>query len=142
MPRATSRNGGPAGLLVQQAGRLLQLSPRGAACHVSAHEADAWCRWAGRRLPTGAEWEAAALAFGGRGFAFGDVWEWTLGTAGPYPGHRPSAAPVLGALPGERERALRGGSAQTVPRQRHPRVRAFALPSHDGMFSGFRSCAL
>jgi iron(II)-dependent oxidoreductase len=40
--------------------RWVPLEPRRAMVHVNAHEADAWCRWAGRRLPTEAEWEAAA----------------------------------------------------------------------------------
>jgi len=88
-------------------------------CHVSYFEADAFARWAGKCLPTEAEWErAAALApvkgnlleagkfhpqaapdasnrervaeeQGGIGQAWGDVWEWTLSAYLPYPGYRP-----------------------------------------------------
>ena len=40
--------------------RWVALEPHRPVVHVSAHEAEAWCRWADRRLPTEAEWERAS----------------------------------------------------------------------------------
>jgi gamma-glutamyl hercynylcysteine S-oxide synthase len=110
--------------------------------HVSRHEAEAWCRWAGRRLPTEPEWELAAVTAASRGFVWGDVFEWVAGSARAWPGHRGGpgsldAIPRAGMLG-----VLRGASWMTRRRCRHPKARRFAPPARDTMFCGFRSCAL
>ena len=110
--------------------------------HVGWWEADAWCRWAGRRLPAEVEWELAACTATRRGFRWGDVWEWTGSTARPYPGFvadpwRDYSQPCFGS-----HKVLRGASFATRERMKFPRFRNFQLPQNDVQFSGFRSCAL
>ena len=110
--------------------------------HVTWWEADAWCRWAGRRLPAEVEWELAAHSVARRGFRWGDVWEWTGSTARPYPGFvagpwRDYSEPCFGS-----HKVLRGASFATRARIKHPKFRRFALPGRDELFAGFRSCAI
>ena len=114
---------------------------REAACHLSFFEAEAWCRWAGRRLPSEAEWERAACT-GHPTFRWGDVWEWTASAFAPYPGfeahpYRDYSAPWFDGRP-----VLRGASFMTQPRMRHARYRNFFLPQRNDVPAGFRSCAL
>jgi ergothioneine biosynthesis protein EgtB len=117
------------------------LDPHQAACHLSFFEAEAWCRWAGRRLPTEAEWERAAC-LGGAAFRWGDVWEWTASAFAPYPGfvphpYRDYSAPWFDGRP-----VLRGASFMTQPRMRHPRYRNYFPPQRHDVPAGFRSCAV
>jgi len=110
--------------------------------HVTWYEADAWCRWAGRRLPSEVEWEAAAHQAASRGFRWGDVWEWTATTFRPYPGFvagpwRAYSQPAFGT-----HKVLRGASFATAPRLRHPKMRGFLVADRDDAFTGFRSCAI
>jgi iron(II)-dependent oxidoreductase len=110
-----------------------------AAVHLSAHEAEAWCRWAGRRLPTEAQWECAALQ--APGFLWGEVWEWTASSFEPYPGfgahpYRDYSQPWFGS-----RRVLRGACRATSPWLAHPRYRNFFEPQRTDIFAGFRSCA-
>ena len=111
------------------------------ACHLTAHEAEAWCRWAGRRLPSEAEWERAAIERPDD-FDWGQVWEWTASPFLPYPGFEPHpyrdySAPWFGSRP-----VLRGGSFMTQPRMRHPRYRNFFMAHRNDVPAGFRSCSL
>jgi len=113
--------------------------PAHPAVHLSAHEAQAWCRWAGRRLPSEAQWECAALT--APGFHWGSVWEWTSSDFVPYPGFTPHpyrdySQPWFGT-----RRVLRGACAATSPTLAHPRYRNFFEPGRRDVFAGFRSCA-
>jgi EgtB-related family protein len=113
--------------------------PSGPAVHVTAFEADAWCRWAGRRLPTEFEWEAAALTH--PGFRWGRVWEWTASSFEPYPGfvphpYREYSLPWFGT-----RRTLRGACEATAASLAHPRYRNFFEPHRSDVLSGFRTCA-
>ena len=109
-------------------------------------EADAWARWAGRRLPTEVEWEIAACQGQGRGFRWGDVLEWTAGTLRPWDGYSADGwvrgTPLDPAPFWARARVLRGASIATRLRMKHPRARRFACPEDDAAFTGFRTCAL
>ena len=68
-------------------GGLRRVEPAQPVCHVSYYEADAFARWAGKDLPTEAEWEVAAKS-GALDDAFGIVWQWTRSAYSPYPGYR------------------------------------------------------
>lgn len=130
------------GVLVHRAGRLERAPAGQAVQHVCWYEADAWCRWAGRRLPTEVEWEVAAHAGPARGLRWGDVWEWTASTFREYPGfrvdpYRDYSKPWFGT-----HKVLRGASLATSGRMRHPKFRNFYRPERDDMFCGFRSCSL
>ena len=134
------------GVLVLRQGGL-QRAPAGQpVLHASRYEAEAWCRWAGRRLPTEPEWELAACTGGSRGYVWGDVFEWVAGSARAWPGAGRTAPGGLDMSPPadapERPGVLRGASFATRSRWGHPKARRYAPPERDTMFCGFRSCAL
>jgi formylglycine-generating enzyme required for sulfatase activity len=112
------------------------------ALHITRHEAEAWCRWAGRRLPTEPEWELAATLGRSRGFVWGDVFEWVAGSARPWPGHAATPGTLDPMPPPRTQGVLRGASWMTRPRRRHASARRFAAVDADTAFCGFRSCAL
>jgi ergothioneine biosynthesis protein EgtB len=112
--------------------------------HVTYHEADAYARWAGGRLPTEAEWEAVAAgaAAGGPPCAqlFGEVWQWTASDYAPYPGFAPARGAV-GEYNGKfmvSQHVLRGSSRLTPAGHERVTYRNFFPPSARWVMSGVR----
>ena len=122
-------------------GAPVDLAPHEPVRHVCLYEAQAYCAWAGRRLPSEAEWEFAALS-GNADFRWGDLWEWTSSVFEPYPGFAPDAYREYSAPWFNTNQVLRGASFATQPRMRTLSYRNFYLPQRDDMFVGFRTCAL
>lgn len=120
-------------------GSWMELQPQQPAVHLNAHEAQAWCRWAGRRLPTEAEWMAATGHGDWQGMS---VWEWTASRFEPFPGFQPHpyrdySAPWFDGRP-----VLKGASAATSPRMRQLAYRNFYTPERNDILAGFRSAAI
>ncbi len=132
----------------------MPLDPARPVSHISLYEADACARWCGARLPTEAEWEAAAhglaveagalhpaaAASGGLSQFFGACWQWTSSSYGPYPGFAPAAG-AIGEYNGKfmvNQYVLRGSSCATPPGHARASYRNFFPAGARWQFTGIR----
>jgi ergothioneine biosynthesis protein EgtB len=141
---------------------LLPVVPSEPVTHVSYYEADAFARWAGKRLPTEFEWEIAAKDKGvpekkfrsgalrsrraeaSDGAAprqlYGDVWQWTSSAYLPYPGYKPPQG-AIGEYNGKfmvSQQVLRGSSCATPDGHARASYRNFFYPHQRWQFLGLR----
>jgi gamma-glutamyl hercynylcysteine S-oxide synthase len=158
---------GDGGWVTSAMGARRPVDPSLPVAHVSWHEADAFARWAGKRLPTEFEWEAAAagasrdranldqLAYGcaaagayadacascGAVQMLGDVWEWTSSDFEAYPGFEAFPYPEYSEVfYGDTYKVLRGGAWATRRNVIRTSFRNWDLPERRQIFAGIR-CA-
>ena len=163
-PRYWKANGA-GGWTREVMGETEEVDPRLPVVHVDHAQAEAFAGWAGKRLPTEHEWEAAAvgadrdranldqISFGcaaagayadaasdfGAVQMLGDVWEWTSSDFTPYPGFEPFPYPEYSeAFFGSKYKVLRGGSWATRRNVARITFRNWDLPARSQIFSGIR----
>jgi ergothioneine biosynthesis protein EgtB len=116
------------------------LDPHAPVMQLSFYEASAYAEWAGARLPTEFEWEAAAADLSAMRQLYDQAWQWTHSAYHPYPGFKPWAGAV-GEYNGKfmvGQLVLRGGSLATPPGHARPSYRNFFPPQTRWQFSGLR----
>jgi EgtB-related family protein len=127
------------GFDIQTFGVWAPMNMQGPAVHLSWDDAQAYCAWAQRRLPTEAEWDCAARTT--PNFNWGEVWEWTQDTFEPFDGfvvhpYAEYSAPWFGT-----RKVLRGAAAVTHTVLKHVQYRNFFTPERRDIYSGFRTCS-
>ena len=124
---------------VMTLGGLKPVDPQLPVLHVSYYEAEAYARFAGKHLPSEAEWEVAARS-GLLADAFGTAWQWTRSAYLPYPGYR-AAEGALGEYNGKfmvSQMVLRGSSLATPEGHERVSYRNFFYPPARWQFTGLR----
>jgi gamma-glutamyl hercynylcysteine S-oxide synthase len=126
---------GDGGWVLTNMGGRDPINPAHPVLHVSWHEAEALARWAGKRLPSEHEWEAASGQLKG----VGQAWEWTSSDFLAYPGFEAFPYPEYSQVFfGDTYRVLRGGSWATRRDVMRPSFRNWDLPERRQIFSGIR----
>ncbi len=129
---------GDGGWVLTNMGGRDPIDPAHPVLHVSWHEADALARWAGKRLPSEHEWEAASSQLGG----VGQAWEWTSSDFLAYPGFEAFPYPEYSQVFfGDAYKVLRGGSWATRINVMRPSFRNWDLAERRQIFSGIRLAA-
>lgn len=114
---------------------LKPVNPDEPVCHISYYEAHAYATWAGKRLPTEFEWEAASSQFN-----WGQRWEWTESAYLPYPGFKKEEG-AIGEYNGKfmvNQMVLRGASEITSPQHSRATYRNFFHPHLRWQYTGIR----
>ncbi len=121
--------------------RWLPLEPDRPVSNISWFQANAYCRWAQRRLPTEFEWEIAARR-GGCEQMFGSVWQWTSSDFLPYAGFSEDPYKEYSTPWFRTHKTLRGGGWSTRSRMMRQAYRNFYTPDRTDLWAGIRTCAL